>query len=211
MPGCKKLRASRKHRPAKTISPQSQEDLNDIQVVNMSAKVLTTTQTTVLSKRLSFPPTCRFNLYNTILDVNKFARDITILKHSDTLETMAQDQPATQMENVTSNDQMPEQLSRSFMFTDLMTQIQLQELPAESRELSTIQPSTTFRTTNREFYPVQSRTNSLELFQERMEQDLVTLYNSPNRSGHENPNLNHKERCSPGVEKYGRHSHSPIR
>lgn len=35
----------------------------------------------MLSKGLTFAPTCDFDVYKTILDVNKFASDITIRKH----------------------------------------------------------------------------------------------------------------------------------
>ncbi|XP_044147185.1 uncharacterized protein LOC122935485 [Bufo gargarizans] len=78
---CKKRRAGRRHRKKSPLPVQAKEVTEDIQVINLSASIISSQQITVLQKGLSFSPTHHFNLYRTILDVNRFARNLTLRKH----------------------------------------------------------------------------------------------------------------------------------
>lgn len=86
-----------------------------------------------------------------------------------------------------------EQIPQSFAFEDLIIVTQLQTLQAESRETISIQPSTMLGTHNRGYYPIHSRTTSLEIFQEKVEQELIALRASYNTSSFYEGNLNHKD------------------
>lgn len=68
----------------------------------------------------------------------------------------------------------------SHNFEDLIRVSELQIVGAESRESQPVQQSKTFKTKNRNFYPLHPMTASIERFQEKMEQDLVSLYNNVN-------------------------------
>lgn len=61
----------------------------------------------------------------------------------------------------------------SFLFQDLITD----NLQTESSECLPMQPSSAFRTNNPDFYPIHSSTTSLELFQEKVEEELMELHN----------------------------------
>lgn len=50
-------------------------------MLNLSTKVISFHQISVLSRGLTFAPTVHFDLYNTILDVNKYARNITVHRY----------------------------------------------------------------------------------------------------------------------------------
>lgn len=50
-------------------------------VLNLSSKELSDTEVCLLSKGLSFVPSVYFDIFNTILDVNKLNRSLTIKRH----------------------------------------------------------------------------------------------------------------------------------
>lgn len=50
-------------------------------VLNISKKILSDDEEKLLSKELNFCPTRHFDLFGTMLDVNKFARSLTLKKH----------------------------------------------------------------------------------------------------------------------------------
>lgn len=67
---------------ASTLQHQNEKQVEEeTTVINMSASILSKHELNVLSKGLNFCPTKNFNLYNTILDVNRFARSLTLRKH----------------------------------------------------------------------------------------------------------------------------------
>lgn len=74
-----KCRVGRKHKSTTNVSMPQQEMIDNVQVFNLSAKNFSDTQ--LQSKGLYFSPTYHFNLYKTILDVNKFVRDFTVNRH----------------------------------------------------------------------------------------------------------------------------------
>lgn len=124
----------------------------------------------MLSKGLSFAPSCHFDVCQTISDVNNFARNITISRHFSNIESEDQD---FSMNFMQKQDTVPTVTSLSFLFKDLITVTQLQALQAKSRKTTSVQP---IKTKNKEFYPLQSRTASIEVFQEKVEQDFIMLH-----------------------------------
>lgn len=70
---------------------------------------------------------------------------------------------------------MPIMDSVSFKFQDLVTLTNLCSLQAESNLEQCTAPSKTFMTKYSDFYPLQSRTVSLELFQDKVEEELVAF------------------------------------
>lgn len=63
----------------------------------------------------------------------------------------------------------------SFHFRDLIALTNLCSLQSESNVEQCTAPSKTFITKNTGFYPLQPRTASLELFQDKVEEELVAL------------------------------------
>lgn len=55
----------------------------------------------VLSHGLTFSPSCDFDLYKTILDVNRFARNITVRKHFHNLDDEVCDDLSSPTDNST--------------------------------------------------------------------------------------------------------------
>lgn len=118
--------------------------------------------------------------------MNKFVRDITVKKHFCSIDNDGEiDQGTVNVDfpYVASCDR--DCVYPSHCFEDLITVSYLQSLGIESRVSQIIQPSKNFKTKNTSFYPLQSRTTSIEMFQEKMERDLVLLYDS-------NPNVAYK-------------------
>lgn len=66
----------RKHR-RKTLSQTIQ---NDSPVINLSSFIFSEPQICVLSKGLGFSPTNKFNIFKTIVSVNKFAHLLMVKK-----------------------------------------------------------------------------------------------------------------------------------
>lgn len=63
------------------IPPTPQGEIKNTEVLNLSAKILSNEHFSLLSHGLSFSPSVNFDLLRMILDINKFARNITIRKH----------------------------------------------------------------------------------------------------------------------------------
>lgn len=107
------------------------------------------------------------DINRTILDFNKFVSDLTIKKHFSSIpfEEVLEDE---MYENIKNNYQDPDLYScsttrnPSFHLQALVAVTQLHSLQAESREHKPTAPSSTFKTKNTEFYPLHSRTSSLE-------------------------------------------------
>lgn len=55
--------------------------MQNTHVFNLSATILSQSQISLLSKGLHFSPTTNFDLFRTIMDVNRFARTLTLRKH----------------------------------------------------------------------------------------------------------------------------------
>lgn len=64
------------------------EELNN--VLYVSGRVLTPPELSLLSKGLHFFPSEHFDIFGTLLDINRFNRNITIRKHFLTSDTDVQ-------------------------------------------------------------------------------------------------------------------------
>lgn len=184
----------------------------DVQVINLSAKILQPEHLALLTHGLTFSPMTHFDHFKTILDINKFVRDITIRKH---FEHIPEDSictnpisvfssavrdggvsgaaaPAIDLVGAAAPDSTvsePQTLDNSTTnivlndansvvnhdFGDLMSLSHLYSLGAESTRTRTNMVKTNFTTTNRYFYPIQSRTDSLDRFQDHVARDLAEL------------------------------------
>lgn len=73
----KKLR-KRAGRRRKNIPAENKKDvIVNTPVLNLSGTILSTPQIPVWSKGLNFSPTNKFNLFMTLMDINRFARPDT--------------------------------------------------------------------------------------------------------------------------------------
>lgn len=128
----------------------------------------------MLSKRLNFCPQRHFNLFDTILDVNRFVRNLTIKGHyysADTLDASMQSVSAS-VNTVTVSD--------DFSFRKHCVIRHLEDLAQESDPLDahstgdgTVK-SVQFSSTS-DFYPVNSCTPDMAIFQKAIEQYLTAL------------------------------------
>lgn len=80
-------------------------------------------------------------------------------------------------------------------FQDLVSLTHLYALPSESVEARSNTVCTGFKTLNLYFYPIQSRTNSLDKFQECVMCDLIDLHHKID-SSHVSDNLNKRKRIA---------------
>lgn len=109
-------------------------------------------------------------LYDTILDVNRFSRLLTVRSHF-----FEADQEEATEADVTTRSQ-PVSPSALPDFTETCVYHDLMDLAREAEEqgLSTKYPER-FVTSNPQFYPVNSRSGVLDAFQDRIESDLREL------------------------------------
>lgn len=133
----------------------------------MSTSILSFSEIKVLSKGLNFCPTNKFNLYNTILDVNKFSRNLTLRKHFCNLPTKG-------MSN--NSDSSGRQVPPVFLsFPDQTSLHNLQLLQQDTTAMVT-KPKIYTIPGNKDFYPFQSRPSTLDQFQDLVEQELIQLH-----------------------------------
>lgn len=167
------------------LSPQKQATA-DIQVINISAQILSHEQVSVLSRGLSFAPSCHFNVYRTMLDLNKFVRNIVIKRHfgvnvndNASVQTGMPDSCVSQVESdniVQGVDEFEGNNNIGHIFSDQVLFSQLQSLELEcNNENVQVQDTIAVPLGNSFFYPVQSRTPSMDTFQELMLRDLIAL------------------------------------
>lgn len=57
------------------------ETSEESMVVNLSSYILSDSQITLQSRGLSFAPTNNFDVYRTLLDVNRLAKHLTLKSH----------------------------------------------------------------------------------------------------------------------------------
>lgn len=142
--------------------------------MNLSAKVFTSQQISLLSRGLSFSPACNFNLFDTIVDVNRFARQLTVRKHF-----LGVPLPSVTAAMVPDGD-MPSTMLNSVppvaqLFPEQVVMGELQDLYAESRTDIDVCTAGNFNTWNPVFYPVHARSPAIDRFQEMVEKDLCAL------------------------------------
>lgn len=157
----KRRRAGRKHRQFPVL-PTTNEEINNIEVGNLSAKTLSDDQITLLSKGLTFSPTTHFSLFQTLLDVNKFVRNIRKHFSIDNINAPGEVNNADVtdihvMDEINLDE--PVYIIQSQMnFQDLINLSHLRALKAKSVRPLSNQISIGFITSNPYFYPVQTRT-----------------------------------------------------
>lgn len=140
-------------------------------VVILTPTVISSSQLQVLSKGLNFVPTARFNLFDTLKNVNRFVRALTVKRNF--LDEEAS-QSLTQNTNYheTHEDFIP------LSFREQKTLIDLQDLQREDfmSENSLTEDMVRFSTTNSSFYPKSSRVPILDDFQHLVEHELTMLH-----------------------------------
>ena len=156
--------------------------------MNTSSRTFTIAETALLSRGLNFCPTTHFNLFGTILDVNKFSRSLTLKKHffTPTSEvTVASPGSPTTGESVSLPILFPEVCALQDL-TDLA--IESDPCPIDPTDGDSHIP---FKLRS-EFYPVGSRGKDLDLFQKLVERDLTHLSRACHRK-HTGCNLSKDE------------------
>ncbi|CAJ0966832.1 unnamed protein product [Ranitomeya imitator] len=179
------LRSTRRKHNNKKISTEAKEDEKNV-VINLSSYVISETQMDILSKGLTFSPTNEFDMYRTLLDVNKFVRNLTLKCH---FFKEKSDQDAIQ-NLTTQSDQTT--LGEIGTFQELCSISDLRTLESESIE-STKNLNSGYKSKKPYFYPVNSRPNILDSFQECIEEDLIEL-KKKSSCNHNRPNLSKLER-----------------
>lgn len=138
-------------------------------MINLSASILSQEHVSVLSRGLNYCPTTKFNLLNTLLDVNKLAQNLTLHKHffQDKKDSLLQ--LARTYTNITTEDNqfMTFEEQRSICILRSLQQ-ENESIPIGTRNYKPIY--------NSSFYPIHSRPTTLDTFQELVERDLTKLY-----------------------------------
>lgn len=137
----------------------------------MSGRVLGPPELSLLSKGLHFCPSEHFDIFGTLLDINKFIRNLTLRKHYFTSDTDVQD--------CVESDVLHNDISDVFSFQEHCSMKDLTELAVEggstarlgdivSEGLNRVRIGKHF-----DFYPINSRTAGMDRFQKSVERDLV--------------------------------------
>lgn len=140
-------------------------------VINISATILTSDQVNVLSRGLNYSPTKNFNLYNTLLDVNKFVRNLTLRRHFF-------NEPAIQ-----NYDKTPSVHHNFTSFEDQRVISTLRSLQDDGLQGEGAPQRTYTFTGNKNFYPIQSRTASMDIYQDLVEKELTLLQSRLKKQG----------------------------
>lgn len=146
-------------------------------VINLSTYILSDAQMSLLSKGLGFSPTNNLNVFGTILDVNRFARTLTLRNHflnkgidADT-QGIVLSPCLSDMEFIHPTAEQPENL----LFGELCNISVLRTRASESSAATNNTAVCTYTPKYSGFYPYQSRPGVLDIFQETVERDLVKL------------------------------------
>lgn len=148
----------------------------------------------LLAKGLTFSPTNDFNVFGTILDVNKFARTLTLRNHFFNKVKLNDNVSSLCTSNTVEPSQVTNQVS-GFSFAELCSISSLRVLSSESRQEGDPAKVSSFTPKNSNFYPYHSRPATLDLFQELVEHDLVALDKSF-KSQHTPNNITQKEKIA---------------
>lgn len=141
-------------------------------VINISKRILNDDETNLLSRGLNFCPNRHFDLFGTLLDVNKFSRSLTLKKH---YFDFPSDNADTDLGALDAGDSSP---PSPRLFTEVCALQDLVDLASKSgpcpldptNELSNI----SFKLRS-DFYPVASRGKDLDLFPKLVVRDLTHL------------------------------------
>ncbi|OCT99728.1 hypothetical protein XELAEV_18005509mg [Xenopus laevis] len=134
----------------------------------------------VLSKGLSFAPTHHFSLFNTLLDVNKFVRKLTLRRHfgpgGEGVDIAPHRDYSTQLKAHGTTEQAIslDTFKEHACLADLCA-LENESVMGKPPDESLIGRSVLNKRFNSGFYPLQSRCPSMDLFQDLVEQDLKKL------------------------------------
>ncbi|XP_053571570.1 uncharacterized protein LOC128661327 [Bombina bombina] len=157
-------------------------------------KCLTEQEISLLQRGLNFAPSCNFNLFSTVLDVNRFVRTLTLKKH------FANDDESA---NEEANDQaVCVQQTPNFNFNDYTAMVDMQELIEENEFTQTARSGPSEKDINLKrfkeksvFYPIHSRGQHLQVFQQTLETQLIALNNeNKKKNTYKDSNLTSQER-----------------
>lgn len=150
-----------------------------------------------MEKGLSFSPTHHFDLYRTLLDINRLAHNITLKNHFQETPDEPQLSPLDSQGGFsisrTAADVLlypVENIPNKNLFADLCAIHNLRS--RESEGYHGIIPSPLPQVGNPDFYPLQSRPVTMDLFQDQVEEDLRSLFRDLNKSLSTKNNLSDK-------------------
>lgn len=149
-------------------------------VVVLTPTILSIEQVEVLEKGLNFSPDSDFDLFHTILDVNWFARLLTVKRHLFTND-YGNDTNIESMETVCSN---PENEYSDLLSREQVSLVALQNLsdvPLDGNQ-GCNKDVYNIKHSNPLFYPRKLRVPDLDVFQTRVEKDLIALKTRENSS-----------------------------
>lgn len=161
-----------------------------LNVINLSAGSLSDSDVSLLSKGLNFCPSHHFDLFSTILDVNKLASTLTLQKHYFSEEKNV---------SSSSSDITPsgESTFSPLLFLDVCAHIDLTDLAYESSidiDNGSFIPNPVLLKTRSDFYPINSRGRNMDSYQKLVERDLASLAKTISHKS--TSNLNSKEKTS---------------
>ncbi|XP_053545365.1 uncharacterized protein LOC128636363 [Bombina bombina] len=152
----------------------------DNSVINLSSYRLTDSEGKILKHGLGFVPSRDFDLFQTILDVNRLVRDLTLRKYftgNDITENVMQVEPIANYDDLA--------------FTDICALSNLEALSHGSIDQIHIDKISCRMKSRSNFYPIQARGKGLEVFHNRVVEDLTAL---SKQKGTSHSNLTRKER-----------------
>lgn len=141
-------------------------------MVILAPTIVSLSELQILSKGLNFVPSRRFDFFQTICDLNRFVRLLTVKRHF-----LSGDEGVTP-DSITAgeNTQIRNEFS-SLPFADQVTLCDLQDLQREGTPFQfNTDDKIAFKSSNPSYYPLSSRANILDDFQYLIEQDLKALY-----------------------------------
>ncbi|OCT97320.1 hypothetical protein XELAEV_18009546mg, partial [Xenopus laevis] len=146
---------------------------------------------------LSFAPTHHFSLFNTLLDVNRFVRKLTLRRHFGPGGEGVDRVPPHRDYSIDPREKGASRQGAHFdTFRELCCLSDLSSIENESiREHVSDEPligntSLVNKKSNSNFYPLQSRCPSMDMFQDLVEQDLKKL----------NTNISHRNKRNISLE-----------
>ncbi|KAM3915680.1 vomeronasal type-2 receptor 26-like [Leptodactylus fuscus] len=145
---------------------------------------------------MNFVPTSRFNLFQTLLDVNKFMRTLTVKKHF-----FKEDNGDLQTSHLNSDigstsKRANNESSLHLNFKEQLTISTLTELEYLNMTPERNIESIAVTTSNPSFYPISSRGNCFSAFQHKVEQELAELERTSTKFKSKKSNLSYKERVA---------------
>ncbi|XP_041424610.1 uncharacterized protein LOC121395346 isoform X1 [Xenopus laevis] len=147
-------------------------------VINLSSSTLTPSQISLLNKGLNFSPDYNFSLFDTVLDLNRFTRKLTLKRffHKQTHnvdQILCNDTSHSISEgNSNSHDESDNMTYDGSNFIDVCNVV---DACLDRNVFTEVTPTKIDKARSSSFYPIQHRGQYIELFQKLVEQDLEKL------------------------------------